>query len=126
VFTGRMVEVLGHHLHTRPARPSERLGSAVPGALEDAILSCLEKDPERRPRDAQTLIDLLDAAGVEPWTEADARAWWAARAAIHASEALTPPTGGRLRPARTAETDAMPAGNDAGRSRVSAEARSRP
>jgi len=116
VFTGKTVEVLGHHLHTRPARPSERLGKAVPGALEDVILSCLEKDPELRPRDARTLIDALDAAGVEPWTEANARAWWAGHAAHHAPEAGRPPTDRRLRPAPTAETDQMPAGIDAGRS----------
>jgi serine/threonine protein kinase len=110
VFTGKTVEVLGHHLHTRPARPSERLGRAVPSALEDVILSCLEKDPERRPRDARTLIGALDAAGVEPWTEANARAWWAARAAGHA------PTGRRPPPEPTAETGQMPTGINAGRS----------
>ena len=94
VFTGGTVEVFGHHLHTRPARPSERLGVAIPPALEDAILSCLLKSPELRPPDAQALIDALDAAGVEPWTEANARAWWAARAAS------TPRRPGRLpRPA---------------------------
>jgi hypothetical protein len=82
VFTGRnTVEVLGHHLHTRPARPSERLGRPLPGALEDLVLLCLEKDPDRRPASARVVLEALDAAGVEPWTEADARAWWTRRAA---------------------------------------------
>jgi len=116
VFTGKTVEVLGHHLHTRPARPSERLGRAVPGALEEVILSCLEKDPERRPRDARRLIDALDAAGVEPWTEAKARGWWAARAAGHAPEAGSSSTDSRLRPAPSAATDEMPTWIRAGRS----------
>jgi serine/threonine-protein kinase len=83
VFTGQnTVEVLAHHLHTRPARPSERLGRPLPPSLEDLVLGCLEKDPDRRPRDARALLDALDGAlGVEPWTEANARAWWTARAA---------------------------------------------
>ena len=109
VFTGKTVEVFGHHLHTRPARPSERLGTAIPPVLEDTILSCLEKDPGLRPRDAQALIDALDAAGVEPWTEANARAWWAARAARHAPQTGTPPTASELLLASAAETPLKPA-----------------
>ncbi len=89
VFTGNLVEVLGHHLHTRPVPPSERLGHALPGSLEEVVLSCLEKDPERRPRDARALQDALAAAGVPPWTEADARAWWDARAAAGAAGTTT-------------------------------------
>ena len=87
----------------------------IPGALEGVVLSCLEKDPERRPRDARALQDALDAAGVEPWTEADARGWWAARAAGHAPQAGTSSTDGAHRPAPTAETDQRPASVDTGR-----------
>jgi hypothetical protein len=91
VFTGHnAVEVLGHHLHTRPARPSERLGRPLPGALEDLVLLCLEKDPDRRPASARVLLEALDAAGVEPWTEADARAWWTRRAAQRVSPSPDP------------------------------------
>lgn len=82
VFVGHnMVEVVGrHHVHTVPTRPSARLGRPVPSSLEDLVLSCLEKDPDRRPLSARALLDALDnAPGVEPWTEADARAWWTAR-----------------------------------------------
>jgi serine/threonine-protein kinase len=116
VFTGKTVVVLGHHLHTRPARPSERLGMAIPPGLEDAILSCLEKEPGLRPPDAQALIDTLDAAGVEPWTEANARAWWAARAAKPTPQTGTPPTAGELLLASAAETPQMPARRTGGRS----------
>ena len=109
VFSGKTVEVFGHLLHTRPAWPSERLGRAIPPGLEDVILSCLEKDPGLRPRDAQALIDALDAAGVEPWTEANARAWWAARAAEHAPQTGTPSTACDLLLASAAETPLKPA-----------------
>jgi eukaryotic-like serine/threonine-protein kinase len=77
VFGGAtLVEVCSHHLHSRPARPSERLGREVPRALEDLLLSCLEKDPARRPASALALREALRAAGAGEWTEADARAWW--------------------------------------------------
>lgn len=79
VFSGRsVVEVCGHHLHTAPVSPSERLGREVPASLEAVILRCLEKDPSARPRDAAELVTLLDqCADVPAWTDEEARAWWA-------------------------------------------------
>jgi serine/threonine-protein kinase len=99
VFRGRnTVEVLGHHLHTRPARPSDRLGRALPAALEELVLSCLEKAPESRPPGARALQNALIAAEMPRWTEAEARARWAASALLAASSEGTPPTDKRLRP----------------------------
>jgi serine/threonine-protein kinase len=98
VFTGNVVEVLGHHLHTQPVPPSERLGRALPKSLEEVVLSCLEKDPERRPPDARTLQEALDAVDVPPWVEADARAWWAARWARRYEEGTATTNDGRLGP----------------------------
>jgi serine/threonine-protein kinase len=99
VFAGKnTVEVLGHHVHTRPVRPSERLGQPLPASLEDVILSCLEKDPDQRPSDARALQDALDAAGLPVWTEADARARWEASPIPSALDG-SPPTDSRLRPA---------------------------
>jgi hypothetical protein len=75
-FEGSLIQVCGHHLHTTPVRPSERLGRAVPQALEEALLRCLEKEPGRRFRSAAALADALDAVGLGRWTQAEARAWW--------------------------------------------------
>ena len=75
-FEGSLIQVCGHHLHTTPVRPSERLGRAIPPALEEALMRCLEKDPGRRYPSATALADALDAAGVGAWTQAEARAWW--------------------------------------------------
>ena len=75
-FEGSLIEVCGHHLHTTPPRPSERLGRTVPRALEEVLLRCLEKDPLRRPASADELAETLAAAALDEWTQDDARRWW--------------------------------------------------
>ena len=67
-FTGQnVVEIAGHHLHTTPQSPSERLGRSVPPKLEALLVACLAKDPDARPRDAQALLTaLLDCEVGEP------------------------------------------------------------
>ena len=75
VFEGRVVEVLGHHLHTPPTPLRER-GVDVPVSLEAVVMQCLHKAPEDRFASAGALVDALVACEVEPWTRADARAWW--------------------------------------------------
>lgn len=73
-FQGRTtVEVCGHHLHSAPVAPSERLGVPLPGSLEAVILRCLAKRREERPESARELQRLLrECALVAPWTDADA------------------------------------------------------
>ncbi len=77
-FDGRtIVEICGHHLHTKPEPPSARLGRPVPPKLEAVILACLAKDPNDRPRDAHELLARLSECETEnPLSVADARAWW--------------------------------------------------
>jgi len=78
VFRGRnYVEVCGHHLHTRPEPPSERLGQAVPADLERLILACLEKSAERRPQTAAELqAQVRGCRGFGAWDRERARQWW--------------------------------------------------
>jgi serine/threonine-protein kinase len=78
VFTGEsIVEVCGHHLHSDPEPLSSRLGKPVAPALEETVLSCLAKDPSRRPQTAWELEQrLADCAGIDPWTTEDAQRWW--------------------------------------------------
>jgi hypothetical protein len=78
VFEGRTVlEVCGHHLHTRPVPPSTRLGRAVPDDLEALLLACLDKDPKLRPQSAPEFnVRLRACRGIEAWSESGARLWW--------------------------------------------------
>jgi eukaryotic-like serine/threonine-protein kinase len=94
VFEGRsVVEICGHHLHTVPEPPSAKRGEPLPEELEALVLACLEKDANRRPqtaRDLQARLDVL--AESMPWTEQDAREWWAAHptlAPTHVHTAVT-------------------------------------
>ncbi len=79
VFRGlTTAEVCTQHLHEPPQPPSDRLGRPINPAFERLILRCLAKDREHRPRNAQTLIDEIDAIlpDLEPWTAAQANDWW--------------------------------------------------
>lgn len=78
-FEGRSVlEICGHHLHTTPEPPSERLGKDVPAELEALVMACLAKKPGERPADAEAVLERLRRCGVEPWSQSDSRAWWRA------------------------------------------------
>jgi serine/threonine-protein kinase len=78
------VEVCSHHLHTPVVPPSRRRSVAMSPDLEALVLACLAKDREQRPPSAAELAASLAACEgiVEPWSPADARAWWAARGTV--------------------------------------------
>lgn len=70
-----LLEVCGHHLHTSPTPPSQKLGTKIPVELETLILSCLEKSPALRPHSASSLqAQLLRIAA--DWTQQKAQAFW--------------------------------------------------
>jgi tRNA A-37 threonylcarbamoyl transferase component Bud32 len=81
VFDGQtVVEICGHHLHTPPQPPSERLGRTLGSALEAWVLDCLEKDPAQRPPSAVAAAEALDrVAPGDDWSLEAAREWWRVR-----------------------------------------------
>jgi serine/threonine-protein kinase len=107
VFDGATVmQVCAHHLHTAPPRPSERARRPLPGDLEAVVLACLEKEPARRPADAEALAARLAAcAAAAEWTGDDAKRWWRERGAgvraVRAAAAGSPPPHDRLEVTRT-------------------------
>ena len=79
VFKGETpMQVVVDHIQTTPIPPSQRTELEIPSALEQIILSCLEKKPEKRPQTALELGKRLAACEIrQPWTQEDARRWWA-------------------------------------------------
>lgn len=76
---GNIVAVCTDHLYTQPQPPSQRLGKRVPADLEALVLACLAKDAGARPQTAEEVIRRLEPIiASEPWTRADALAWWEA------------------------------------------------
>jgi predicted Ser/Thr protein kinase len=78
LFEGASVaEIIGHHLHTEPAPPSRRSSMVIPADLDAVIMKCLRKAADDRPPDARALReDLRRCRVAQPWTSADATAWW--------------------------------------------------
>jgi serine/threonine-protein kinase len=70
-------DMLVMHAHQKPDPPSKRLGKVLDPGLEAIIMSCLEKNPNRRPQTARELGDSLAMLSFElPWTEERAQLWW--------------------------------------------------
>jgi serine/threonine-protein kinase len=69
--------VMMHHAHTPPVPVSQRSELPIPPELDRLILSCLEKDPSRRPQSARELSRrLAEIPGATAWTEELAERWW--------------------------------------------------
>jgi eukaryotic-like serine/threonine-protein kinase len=64
--------------HARdPVVPPSRLRDDVPGDLEKVVLRCLEKKPQDRYQDAESLARSLSAcADASGWSPQQAEAWW--------------------------------------------------
>jgi serine/threonine-protein kinase len=78
VFRGKApVEIMAHHLQTDPVPPTQCSELAIPEELEKIILSCLEKDPAKRPQSARELDRQLAAIQTpDGWTVEMAQEWW--------------------------------------------------
>jgi serine/threonine-protein kinase len=90
VFPGdtAMKQILAH-VGDAPEPPSKH--AAVPKALDELVLRCLEKSPSERFADAGALATALAAVPLEhPWTEDQAREWWAAHLPLAGEK---PPSG---------------------------------
>ena len=72
-----MMQMLFNHASTPPPRPQTRTELPIPSDLEQLIMECLEKGPDRRPISASLLAQRLSACQVpEPWNRERAERWW--------------------------------------------------
>ena len=79
VFNGvTALEMMVGHVHMQPAPPSERTHQAIPEKIEKLVLDCLKKVPGERPTMKEVGERLASCATSNPWSPADAEAWWAA------------------------------------------------
>jgi tRNA A-37 threonylcarbamoyl transferase component Bud32 len=70
------VDMLHAHAHD-PFVPSPELKASASPDLQRVIVRCLEKDPNRRYQDAQSLeIALAKCEGLGEWSTTRARQWW--------------------------------------------------
>jgi serine/threonine-protein kinase len=84
MLTGQLVfeaetpmKMLMQHVHAQPVPPSQRTEMPVPRELDELILACLEKDPARRPQNAEELFRMAQACKVcDTWNHASAGLWW--------------------------------------------------
>jgi len=69
--------LLLQHAQTPPISPSARTELPIPPALDELVLSCLAKDPAKRPQSARELsLRLAEMEGASAWTQERARDWW--------------------------------------------------
>lgn len=90
-------DMLVMHAHQRPVPPSKRAGISIPPLLEEVILQCLHKNPNKRPQTARELGDRLRALNLhDEWTRERREQWWGAHglgADPGAAEPLPPDPG---------------------------------
>jgi eukaryotic-like serine/threonine-protein kinase len=65
-----------HHAHTPASPPSSRVDAPISPALDHLVLSCLAKDPAKRPQSAKELARRLAEVGAGEWSARQATAWW--------------------------------------------------
>ena len=74
---GTSMEALIDHVHTLPVPPSQRTQRPIPPQIEQVVLACLDKDPDRRPQDAEQLLQRLQrCTGPAEWSGISAQRWW--------------------------------------------------
>jgi serine/threonine-protein kinase len=83
LLTGQLVfeadtsmKMLMQHVKAKPTPPSSRTELKIPPEIDELVLSCLEKDPNKRPQNAEVLYDLACRGTCVMWDQAAAKRWW--------------------------------------------------
>ena len=84
LLTGQLVfeadtpmKMLLQHVQAQPVPPSQRTELPIPTEVDELVLACLEKDPDKRPQNAEVLLGLAcGCKTAECWSNDLARTWW--------------------------------------------------
>ena len=84
LLTGQLVfeadtpmKMLMEHVQSVPLPPSSRTELPIPPEIDAIVLACLQKDPNRRPQNAEELFRIAhNCRTCEGWTQASAKSWW--------------------------------------------------
>jgi DNA-binding NtrC family response regulator len=77
VFAGDPMSVMIHHARTTPEPPSKVAGRTIPADLEQIVLGCLQKEPDKRPASAVELWRQLGEVTLSTqWSSDRAELWW--------------------------------------------------
>jgi tRNA A-37 threonylcarbamoyl transferase component Bud32 len=85
LLTGELVfeadttmKMLMHHVQTPPLPPSQRTELPIPLELDELVMACLQKDPNKRPQDAGVLFEMTChcTTGGSTWNNAASKRWW--------------------------------------------------
>jgi len=78
VFEGDTpMQALVDHVAAEPTPPSQRAKTRIPPDLDAIVMSCLEKDPDKRPQDAKKLRQMLTGCQTcNTWSNTRAAEWW--------------------------------------------------
>jgi serine/threonine-protein kinase len=84
LLTGQLVfeadtpmKMLMEHVQSIPLPPSSRTELPIPPELDAIVLACLQKDPNKRPQNAEELLRIAhNCRTCEGWTQAAAKSWW--------------------------------------------------
>jgi eukaryotic-like serine/threonine-protein kinase len=71
------MKLLMQHVHAEPQPPSYRARQRVSRDVDDFVMACLNKNPDRRPASAEELIHLACVCRTDDsWDQRSAKTWW--------------------------------------------------
>jgi eukaryotic-like serine/threonine-protein kinase len=83
LLTGQLVfdgdtpmKMMLQHVQAEPIPPSQRTELPIPRELDEMVMACLQKDPNKRPQNAEELFQIANRQTCDGWNHRTAKSWW--------------------------------------------------